>query len=838
MTTNGEIAEAPLRMSGVSVYAEKAAGEPVPILEEIDFTLRPGEWVNLVGVNGCGKTTLARLLAGLHVEGAYGEMSRGFAGEFASPVVLQRPESQLFGETPREEVVFALEWRETEPERILLESERILQSLGLLDLADRRWEELSGGQKQLAAVAAAIAVKSALLVFDEATSMLDDANRQRILDLARDRHRRGTAIVWVTQRLEEIGPNDRTVALADGRIRFDGDGRSFFYGEGSGVSPCEASGLRLPYLASLALELKRSGRLADPLPLTEKEWDEIVGAPGPKDNRCGNGDRSLTALRMDRVQLGMAGDSPEGTLDGLRLEPGTLTLIMGPNGAGKTAFLEKLAGLRDPEGMSVHYGEDPMWIGKLVLPGLRLNSDALAAYGYAAQSPEHALFHRTLEEEIRYSLRPYRQRSDGTESSAVGQALQAVGWDRSWLPRDPYRMSGGERRRAALAALFATPAPWLLLDEPTAGLDLEGQVQLAEHLVRLKRQGRGIVLVSHDSDWALPLADRVLLLRPDGLMLESRPEELLDHPFLLKQAGMEVPAWMRVANRIRAKGEGLIRSAGNGHESAETQRPVAESAIGSRAPTPHSAFHRLSRFDPRSMWLGYVLLSIGLFSLSSWQGIAAGTAVSIALLAAGRIPLRRWKGLMIAYAAFGLLTAGFAASDFAWSAAHPIRWETDRFTGTLFPFARTMAVLLIGLCLPLVMTPLSLRRALEQLVSRREKSPVFWQRNVLAVTLTVRFVPVLLNEWVRFRRIVLARGKETGRSPRTAVRRLREMSIPLLLALFRLADEVALALESRGVRKEVRPTRGSRLRWRLRDTFLVAGAAVLAGLLRLFDQQF
>jgi energy-coupling factor transport system ATP-binding protein len=109
---------------------------------------------------------------------------------------------------------------------------------------------------------------------------------------------------------------------------------------------------------------------------------------------------------------------------------------------------------------------------------------------------------------------------------------------------------------------------------------------------------------------------------------------------------------------------------------------------------------------------------------------------------------------------------------------------------------------------------------------------------VLAVTLTVRFVPVLLNEWVRFRRIVLARGKDTGRTPRAAVRRLREMSIPLLLSLFRLADEVALALESRGVRKEVRPTRGSRLRWRPQDTLLVAGAAVLAVLLRLFDQQF
>lgn len=275
----------PMRFSGVSVHVlgESGQGQSAPILEDIDLTLHGGEWLFMAGVNGSGKSTLARLLAGLHVEGSSGFADRGFAGNGASPVVLQRPEAQLFGETPREEVQFALEWREVPAEEIECRIERILAETGLTALADTRWEGLSGGQKQLAAVAAATAGgAAALVVFDEATAMLDDANRRAVLAIARKLQAEGTAIVWVTQRLDELGPDDRVVAMADGRIRFDGDGRTFFYGaeETDGhevVSPCEACGLRLPYLAALAKEMKAKGRLSDPLPVTEQEWQEVLG---------------------------------------------------------------------------------------------------------------------------------------------------------------------------------------------------------------------------------------------------------------------------------------------------------------------------------------------------------------------------------------------------------------------------------------------------------------------------------------------------------------------------------------------------------------------------------
>ncbi len=295
---------APLELECVSVFggAEAEAGaEPAVRLREATLTLAAGEWLTVVGVNGSGKSTLARLLAGLLPERMSGGVRRGFAGDGVSPIVLQQPRAQLFGETPREEVVFALEWRGVVAERIVEYAEQAIHRAGLASLADEPWERLSGGQQQLAAVAAATAYPSPLLVLDEATSMLDEDNRDAVMRRARDLHSNGTSVVWVTQRLDEIGPDDRVVAVGAGRIAFDGRGREFLYGSaaGSGVemrteteagagqgrlpggvwplSPCLRVGLRLPYLMELALELRRSGKLSDPLPVTEREWQTVWG---------------------------------------------------------------------------------------------------------------------------------------------------------------------------------------------------------------------------------------------------------------------------------------------------------------------------------------------------------------------------------------------------------------------------------------------------------------------------------------------------------------------------------------------------------------------------------
>ncbi|MFC5472102.1 energy-coupling factor ABC transporter ATP-binding protein [Cohnella suwonensis] len=283
----------PFALRAVTVYgdvigiAREHDGDVHARLLEVDVTISPGEWVAIVGANGSGKSTLARIVAGLYPDVMYGEAERGFAGHRASPIVLQQPRAQLFGETPREEIAFALEWSGAPAEQFDALVERALAGAGLSGLRDEPWESLSGGQQQLAAIAAATAgaERKPLVVLDEATSMLDDRNRDEVMRLATALHRQGTAVVWVTQRLDELLPDMRVIAMKDGRIVHDGNAREFLYGSRADVvagadsdapfttiSPCLRAGLRLPYMPSLALELRRLGRLDDPLPVTADEW--------------------------------------------------------------------------------------------------------------------------------------------------------------------------------------------------------------------------------------------------------------------------------------------------------------------------------------------------------------------------------------------------------------------------------------------------------------------------------------------------------------------------------------------------------------------------------------
>lgn len=493
--------------------------------------------------------------------------------------------------------------------------------------------------------------------------------------------------------------------------------------------------------------------------------------------------------------------------------------------------------MRPPEGLQTIYGTEALWISGWT-GRKRLNELALRRYGYACQSPEEGLFARSVREELDYSLKPYKVAEEKREELR-DSAIRAVGWEPSgWLTRDPYQMSGGERRRSALASVFVTPSPWLLLDEPTAGLDGAGHETVARELANLRESGKGIVLVSHDSDWAMALADGVLLLSRDGSLRFCSRNELLEHPEWLEDTGMSIPEWLRVANLLCRSGVSSdkiwnpaavakawptapIRSEGMLEKVEEEASRQSETVV--RAEKKKS--HRLKGFDPRSVWLSYVLISTGLLALADWVALGVGGLIVCLLLYAGRVSLKRWHSMILSFVIFSVLTSAI----FAWGASgEGGAFEGGAFLATLLTFTRTLFILLLGLAIPLVMSPLSLRRALEQLLTFRGKLPKRAQQLTLIVALMMRFVPVLLELWERFVRIFLSRGKSISRNPIAIGRRLRDVSIPFLLALFRLGDEVTLALESRGVGLDARPTQGTRLRWKKRDYGFVLGALVLA----------
>lgn len=589
--------------------------------------------------------------------------------------------------------------------------------------------------------------------------------------------------------------------------------------------------------------------------------------------------KKKTDLTLQGLRFNQAGLHKEMEMDQSLIEPpppsagsivlshGEITAILGANGVGKTRLMEIIAGLRDPSGLTIRFGTTEMWTRSARASDssssdtksssrkvkLKRNPLALLAYSYSCQAPEEQLFARSVKDELLYTLRPYSLQESEQHWRMI-TALSAVGWDEAWLTRDPYFMSGGERRRTALACLFAPPAEWLLLDEPTAGLDADGQTQLGEQLKRAAAQGQGVLLISHESDWALQLASRILLMKQDGSVVLCTREALLAEPELLVQAGMNVPDWLQIAHRLHRAGipsaslwspaaelasalpplilqtPSLASASPAEQASSAQQLPPAASRKPFHARTTDQKPSPLTKFDPRSVWLTYILLSAAILTQSTWLGVAIMTLLTAAAIYLGRIPLSRWRGAILALAIFTITLSFFAGVG---PNGHGGFFSFSRFQESMQSLIRPFIAMLLGFGLPLAVTPLRLRRSLEQLLGIFGKIPRWGTKMILTVTLLLRFIPVLLSEWERFGRVTLARGKQTKRSGSSAIRQLRETAVPFMLALFRLGEQVSDALESRGVGVNRQPTLLVTEKWTVRDTLLAIGGAAILLLVRL-----
>ncbi|WP_426448143.1 ATP-binding cassette domain-containing protein [Paenibacillus sp. S-38] len=270
-----------LRMENLTYTLSTADGSRV-LLQDINLSVRQGEWLAVAGTNGSGKSTLARTMAGLYKPTSgtvrlHGTDAAPELGGSTIPLVFQNPDTHLLGETVYEEVRFGLEYMGLSDEEMEERVEEALRDTGLLPLAHRLVESLSGGQKQLLAAAGCLALRPPLLLFDEATSMLDPLSREALLETARRKHREGTTVVWVTQLLDELSFADRVAAVDGGRLVFCGTPGAFFYERSAeGTTPCERLGFEPPYAVRVARELERLGLPLRRKPLTVEELAEAV----------------------------------------------------------------------------------------------------------------------------------------------------------------------------------------------------------------------------------------------------------------------------------------------------------------------------------------------------------------------------------------------------------------------------------------------------------------------------------------------------------------------------------------------------------------------------------
>ncbi|MEV0031760.1 ATP-binding cassette domain-containing protein [Nocardia sp. NPDC050793] len=465
--------ERPIGPLPVTLHAAgfRYPGARTDALSDIDLSVRVGEFIAIVGHNGSGKSTLTRLLAGLPPTS--GEVRRpgsaGLGHLGGTALVLQRPESQTLGVQVADDVVWGL------PQELAAEVdvEALLGEVGLAGMGERETTTLSGGQQQRLAVAAALARRPALLIADEATSMIDPEGRSELIALlARLPRRHPMAVVLVTHHEADAAAADRVVHLAAGRT----------------VD-------RLPAWPQPA----RGGRRGS------------VGVPPPSAARGRTSSDSVelgaSVLELRDVRhtynRGTPWEAP--ALHGVDLvvRRGEALLVVGGNGSGKSTLAWIIAGLIEPSSGRCELGGRPVTrqIGRVEL---------------AFQHSRLQLQKQTVGAEIA----DWGGRATG--SGAVGRALDAVGLDRALAARSIEELSGGQAKRVVLAAIVASRPQVVVLDEPLAGLDPEGRADIVELLARLRDSGLTLIVISHDVEDMSAVCDRTVHLS-SGRILETQP---------------------------------------------------------------------------------------------------------------------------------------------------------------------------------------------------------------------------------------------------------------------------------------------------------------------------
>ena len=249
-------------------YPGDEEGKRIPVLHDIDFEIKKGEFVAILGRNGSGKSTFAKLLnmiltpdsGNIYIDGTLlrEDMSEDEVMELRRRIgmVFQNPDNQLVATVVEEDIAFGPENMSVEPNEIRRRVDEALETVGMTQFAKHSPHQLSGGQKQRIAIAGILAMMPDCIVFDESTAMLDPSGRRDVMDtIDRLNRENGLTVITITHNMEEAICADRVIVVEKGRIVLQGTPKEVF----SQTARLRDMGLSVPQVTELVYDLKQEG---------------------------------------------------------------------------------------------------------------------------------------------------------------------------------------------------------------------------------------------------------------------------------------------------------------------------------------------------------------------------------------------------------------------------------------------------------------------------------------------------------------------------------------------------------------------------------------------------
>lgn len=587
-----------LEVDNVTFSYSKRGERDVPVaLREVSVRIDAGETVAIIGQNGSGKSTLAKLLAGLLQPTTGSILIDGLPSNAGGEalwtihqlvgIVFQNPDDQLVANTVIDDIAFG-------PENLGLPrfeiEERIQEAMALLQLepyAQMAISELSVGQKQRVAIAGVLAMRPRYLLLDEPTTMLSGQTARQMLNTVQRLSReRGITILHITHFMHEITAFERVIVMDAGRVLMD-DTPANVFGRGDEL---RAVGLDVPMVTRLGHYMKAHGwselpevvltaeQLKQAVQLQENRTNENNATalePGFRREPIDRPPHPVTPTINDHPDSSEDDDKVQGDrehLDDIQTRPfielrdvrytrlhntpfavealrgvslsvfeGKVMALVGPTKAGKSTVVDLLAGLIKPAS------------GSLLFQDTEVNTPAMierlrSTVGVVFQSPESQIFEDTVGKDV--SFGPRRKKVALAESRRlVRESLEAVGLSyEDFRTRYTYALSGGEKRRVAIAGVLALQPRVIVFDEPAAGLDPRGRRELLELLAKLKKdRNLTIVYISSSLEDVIGLADIFYVLDQGHIVLSGTAREILTHGNKLAALDIALPEPAHIA---------------------------------------------------------------------------------------------------------------------------------------------------------------------------------------------------------------------------------------------------------------------------------------------------